>query len=69
MTFTFQWALGSPAFLSAPKVAAVLPRTADKSSLQLPSTCSGLPDSSVVKNPPANAGDRDSIPGWGRSPV
>ena len=22
----------------------------------------------VVKNPPANAGDTDSIPGWGRSP-
>ena len=22
----------------------------------------------VVKNPPANAGDVDSIPGWGRSP-
>ena len=21
----------------------------------------------VVKNPPANAGDADSIPGWGRS--
>ena len=31
----------------------------------------GLPGSSMVKNPPANAGDaRDigSIPGWGRSP-
>ena len=30
-----------------------------------------LPDGSVVKNPPTNAGDiRDigSIPGWGRSP-
>ena len=23
---------------------------------------------SVVKNPPANVGDSDSIPGWGRSP-
>ena len=26
------------------------------------------PDSSVVKNLPANAGDADSIPGSGRSP-
>ena len=30
----------------------------------------GFPGSSVVvKNPPANAGDAGSIPGWGRSPV
>ena len=28
----------------------------------------GFPGSSVVKNPPANAGDSSSIPGWGRSP-
>ena len=28
----------------------------------------GFPDGSVVKNPPANAGDADSIPGSGRSP-
>ena len=28
----------------------------------------GLPDGSVVKNPPANAGDVDMIPGWERSP-
>ena len=28
----------------------------------------GFPDGSVVKNPPANAGDTGSIPGWGRSP-
>jgi len=28
----------------------------------------GFPDSSVVKNLPANAGDVGSIPGWGRSP-
>ena len=27
-----------------------------------------LPDGSVVKNPPANAGDSGLIPGWGRSP-
>ena len=27
----------------------------------------GFPDGSVVKNPPANAGDPGSIPGWGRS--
>ena len=27
-----------------------------------------LPGRSVVKNPPANAGDSSSIPGWGRSP-
>ena len=24
--------------------------------------------SQVVKNPPANAGDTSSVPGWGRSP-
>ena len=28
----------------------------------------GLPGGSVVKNPPANAGDLGSIPGLGRSP-
>ena len=28
----------------------------------------GFPGCSVVKNPPANAGDTDSIPGSGRSP-
>ena len=28
----------------------------------------GLPDGSVVKNPPANAGDVGSVPGSGRSP-
>ena len=28
----------------------------------------GFPGDSVVKNPPANAGDLDSIPGLGRSP-
>ena len=28
----------------------------------------GFPDSSVVKNPSANAGDAGSIPGLGRSP-
>ena len=28
----------------------------------------GFPGSSVVKNPPANVGDRSSIPGSGRSP-
>ena len=28
----------------------------------------GFPDGSVVKNPPANAGDVSSIPGSGRSP-
>ena len=27
-----------------------------------------FPGGSVVKNPPANTGDTDSIPGWGRSP-
>ena len=27
-----------------------------------------FPHGSVVKNPPANAGDADSIPGSGRSP-
>ena len=29
----------------------------------------GLPGGSVVKNPPANAGDKGSIPGLGRSHV
>ena len=28
----------------------------------------GFPGGSVVKNPPASAGDTDSIPGLGRSP-
>ena len=28
----------------------------------------GLPGGSVVKNPPASAGDKDLIPGLGRSP-
>ena len=27
-----------------------------------------FPGGSVVRNPPANAGDPDLIPGWGRSP-
>ena len=31
-------------------------------------TCLGFPRGSVVKNAPANAGDKDSIPGLGRSP-
>ena len=29
---------------------------------------SGFPGDSVVKNPPANAEDIGSTPGWGRSP-
>ena len=29
----------------------------------------GFPDGSVVKNPPANAGDEGSIPGTRKSPV
>ena len=32
------------------------------------STKLGFPGGSVVKNPPANAGDMGSIPGSGRSP-
>ena len=31
-------------------------------------SCSGFPGGSVVKNPPAHAGDLSSIPGSGRSP-
>ena len=27
-----------------------------------------FPGGSTVNNPPANTGDRGSIPGWGRSP-
>ena len=30
--------------------------------------CQDLPGSSVVKNPPANAGDTGSVPELGRSP-
>ena len=29
---------------------------------------SGVPGDSMVKNPPANAADTGSTPGWGRSP-
>ena len=29
------------------------------------SLCRGFPGGSVVENPPANAGDMGSIPGWG----
>ena len=29
----------------------------------------GFPDGSVVKNPPANAGDMSSIPASGRAPA
>ena len=28
----------------------------------------GFPDGSIVKNPPANAEEVVSVPGWGRSP-
>ena len=31
-------------------------------------TFRGFPGRSMVKRPPANAGDTSSIPGWGRSP-
>ena len=34
----------------------------------VPSKQMGFPGSSVVKNPPANAGEMGSIPGSGRSP-
>ena len=30
--------------------------------------CQGFPGGSVVRNPPANGGDMDLIPGSGRSP-
>jgi len=39
-----------------------------KTHLSGPLWKAGLPDGSVVKNPPANAGDSSSIPGSGRSP-
>ena len=29
----------------------------------------GIPGGPVVNNTPANAGDKGSVPGWGRSPV
>ena len=35
----------------------------------LPAGFSGFPRGSVVKNPPANAGDAGSIPGSGRAPT
>ena len=35
---------------------------------RLPLLVTGFPGSSVVKDPPANAGDLGSIPGLGRSP-
>ena len=34
----------------------------------IPQAFLGFPGGSVVKNPPANAGDADSNPGLGRSP-
>ena len=37
------------------------------SNIHLPSRIQGFPGSSVVKNPPANAGDAGLIPGLGRS--
>ena len=52
-----------------------LSRQEDRSGLPFPipfiSLCRpqlGLPGGLVVKNPPANAGDGDSVPGLGRSP-
>ena len=36
--------------------------------LHFPTLSGGFPDGSEVKNPSANAGDVDSIPGSGRSP-
>ena len=36
--------------------------------VQQQSFIKGFPGGSVVKNPPANAGDMGSIPGLGRSP-
>ena len=30
--------------------------------------CLGFPGGGVMKNPPANAGDADSVPGMGRGP-
>ena len=36
--------------------------------LHFPTLSGGFPDGSVVKNPPANAGHVDLIPGSGRSP-
>ena len=36
--------------------------------LSVPKSCMGFPFGSVVKNPPANAGDAGLIPGSGRSP-
>ena len=34
----------------------------------MPKSWIGFPVGSVVKNLPANAGDTDSVPEWGRSP-
>ena len=35
---------------------------------RLPEHTTGFPGGSAIENPPANAGDRGSIPGWGKSP-
>ena len=35
---------------------------------RLPEHTMGFPGESAIENPPANAGDRGSIPGWGKSP-
>ena len=36
--------------------------------LAVPLGSQGFPGGTAVKNPPANAGDSGSVPGWGRSP-
>ena len=33
----------------------------------MPKSWMGFPGGSAVKNLPANAGDMDSVPGWGKS--
>ena len=34
----------------------------------LPERMRGFPSSSAIEDPPANAGDMGSVPGWGKSP-
>ena len=44
------------------------PKDATRKLLELINEFGGFPGGSVVKNPPANAGDAGLITGWGRSP-
>lgn len=40
-------------------------RNQQKNNILLKTNCKDFPNGPVIKNPPANAEDTDSIPGWG----